>query len=87
MFILSGDEHQLMPNENRVIFRLQNENGRWNRESYVMRNAQHEEFKHFGMDLEFLLRQTPKWRLVLQNILFKEGDIVEHGEEAEGDNG
>ena len=36
MFILSGDEHQLMPNENRVIFRLQNENGRWNRESYVL---------------------------------------------------
>jgi hypothetical protein len=35
MFILSGDEHQLMPNENRVILRLQNENGRWNRESYV----------------------------------------------------
>ncbi len=26
-----------MPNENRVILRLQNENGRWNRESYVMR--------------------------------------------------
>ena len=37
MFILSGDEHQLMPNENRVILRLQNENGRWNRESYAIR--------------------------------------------------
>ena len=36
MFILYGDEHQLMPNENRVILRLQNENGRWNRESYVL---------------------------------------------------
>jgi hypothetical protein len=53
----------------------------------IMRNAQQEEFKHFGMDLEFLLRQTPKWRLVLQDILFKAGDIVEHGEEAEEDNG
>lgn len=51
----------------------------------IMRNAQHEEFKHFGMDLEFLLRQTPKWRVVLQDILFKAGDIVEHGEESEED--
>jgi hypothetical protein len=48
-----------------------------------MRNAQHEEFKHFGMDLEFLLRRKPKWREILQGILFKAGDIVEHGEEAE----
>ena len=24
----------------------------------IMRNAQHEEMKHFGMDLEFLLRQN-----------------------------
>ena len=37
------------------------------------------------MDLEFLLRQKPKWRVALQDILFKEGDIVEHGEEAEED--
>jgi hypothetical protein len=49
----------------------------------IMRNSQHEEFKHFGMDLEFLLRKKPKWREVLQGILFKRGDIVEHGEEAE----
>jgi hypothetical protein len=49
----------------------------------IMRNAQTEEFKHFGMDLEFLLRRTPKWRAILQEILFKEGDIVEHAEEAE----
>jgi len=25
----------------------------------IMQNAQTEEFKHFGMDLEFLLRQKP----------------------------
>jgi len=49
----------------------------------IMRNAQHEEMKHFGMDLEFLLRQKPKWREVLQGILFTKGDIVEHGDEAE----
>jgi hypothetical protein len=49
----------------------------------IMQNAQQEEFKHFGMDLEFLLRRKPKWRVALQNILFKEGDIVAHGEQAE----
>ncbi|WP_114781242.1 ferritin family protein [Botryobacter ruber] len=49
----------------------------------IMRNAQKEEFKHFGMDLEFLLRQKPTWRRILQGILFKEGNIVEHGDEAE----
>src|SRR4249919_2721394 len=48
----------------------------------IMENAQGEEFKHFGMDLEFLLRRTPKWRIALQTILFTEGDIVESGEEA-----
>ncbi len=51
----------------------------------IMANAQQEEFKHFGMDLEFLLRQKPKWKIILQDILFKDGDIVKHGEEAEED--
>jgi hypothetical protein len=49
----------------------------------IMENAQQEEFKHFGMDLEFLIRREPKWREVLERILFREGDIVAHGEEAE----
>jgi hypothetical protein len=49
----------------------------------IMRNAQGEEFKHFSMDLEFLLRRTPLWREVAEGILFQTGDIVEHGEEAE----
>jgi hypothetical protein len=49
----------------------------------IMSSAQLEEFKHFGMNLEFLLRRKPRWREVLQDILFQEGDIVEHGEEAE----
>ncbi len=49
----------------------------------IMRNAQHEEFKHFGMDLEFLLRRNKKWRELLQGILFQPGDIVGHGDEAE----
>jgi hypothetical protein len=49
----------------------------------IMRDAQGEEFKHFCMDLEFLLRRTPLWREIAEGILFQEGDIVEHGEEAE----
>jgi hypothetical protein len=49
----------------------------------IMKNAQHEEMKHFGMDLEFLLRRKPQWRETLRGILFTEGDIVEHGDEAE----
>jgi uncharacterized protein len=49
----------------------------------IMENAQSEEFKHFGMDLEFLLRRTPKWRIALQTILFTDGDIVAAGEKAE----
>jgi uncharacterized protein len=49
----------------------------------IMENAQGEEFKHFGMDLEFLLRRTPKWRIALQTILFTDGDIVQSGEAAE----
>src|SRR3954454_14477935 len=51
----------------------------------IMRDAQGEEFKHFSMDLEFLLRRTPAWREVAQGILFQPGDIVEHGEEAEAE--
>ena len=49
----------------------------------IMRDAQGEEFKHFCMDLEFLLRRTPLWREIAEGILFTDGDIVEHGEEAE----
>ena len=49
----------------------------------IMQNAQQEEFKHFGMDLEFLLRNNKKWRVAMQDILFKPGDIVQHGEDAE----
>ena len=49
----------------------------------IMRNAQKEEFKHFAMDLEWLLRAKPQWREIAQGVLFQTGDIVEHGEEAE----
>lgn len=49
----------------------------------IMENAQQEEFKHFGMDLEFLLRKKSKWRDTLKEILFKSGDIVALGEKGE----
>jgi hypothetical protein len=51
----------------------------------IMEDAQGEEFKHFSMDLEYLLRRTPKWREIAEGVLFQEGDIVEHGEEAEAE--
>jgi hypothetical protein len=56
----------------------------------VMSDAVGEEYKHFSMDLEALLRRTPKWREIARGVLFQPGDIVEHGEAAEaaaGDEG
>jgi uncharacterized protein len=49
----------------------------------IMRDAQDEEFKHFSMDLEFLLRRTPIWRQVAQRVLFQPGDITENADAAE----
>lgn len=49
----------------------------------IMEDAQEEEFKHFAMALEFLSRRKAKWRAVLREVLFQEGDIVQHGEEGE----
>ena len=53
----------------------------------IMEDAQGEEFKHFAMNLEFLLRRTPRWRAICEGVLFKEGDIVERGEAAEAASG
>jgi uncharacterized protein len=49
----------------------------------IMENAQQEEFKHFAMSLEWLSRHNDKFRTALQNVLFRDGDIVELGEQAE----
>jgi hypothetical protein len=49
----------------------------------IMENAQAEEFKHFLMDLEWILRKKKTFRDLAERILFKEGNIVENGEEAE----
>jgi hypothetical protein len=49
----------------------------------IMKNAQQEEMKHFGMDLEFLLRKKPEWRTILKAVLFTTGDIVEKAKKGE----
>src|SRR5215203_2213643 len=49
----------------------------------IMENTQKEEFIHFAMDLEFLLRKKETWRTIMKNVLFQKGDIVENGEKAE----
>lgn len=53
----------------------------------IMQDAQKEEFKHFCMNLEFLLRRTPLWREIAEKTLFTKGDIVELGTEAEEEAG
>lgn len=49
----------------------------------IMEHSQEEEFLHFSMDLEFLLRCSPKWRVAARNILFRSGDIVGNAERDE----
>ncbi len=49
----------------------------------IMENSLGEEYKHFSMELEFLLRSKPQWRSIARGILFQDGDIVENGEAAE----
>ena len=49
----------------------------------IMADAQKEEFLHFAMDLEFLIRRTPKWRVALQKVLFQSGNIIENKERGE----
>ncbi|MBI5161157.1 MAG: hypothetical protein HY996_07060 [Micrococcales bacterium] len=49
----------------------------------IMEDSLGEEFKHFSMELEFLLRKMPKWRETARGVLFQPGDITENGERAE----
>jgi hypothetical protein len=49
----------------------------------IMKNAQKEEFKHFSMDLEFLLRRQPEWRKILKGIVLVDGNIVKNAGKAE----
>ena len=48
-----------------------------------MEDAQKEEFLHFAMSLEYLIRRKDTWGVALRNILFKDGDIVDNKEKAE----
>ncbi|MGZ4973659.1 MAG: ferritin family protein [Limisphaerales bacterium] len=49
----------------------------------IMMDAQKEEFKHFSMDLEFLLRQKADWRKILEGVVLVPGDIVKNAKRAE----
>ncbi len=49
----------------------------------IMKNAQKEEFKHFSMDLEFLLRKKDDWRTMVTTVVGRSGDIIKNGERGE----
>lgn len=49
----------------------------------IMQHAQAEEFIHFAMDLEFLIRQMPAWGDALKQVLFKPGDITKNAKKGE----
>jgi hypothetical protein len=49
----------------------------------ILLHAQAEECLHFSMDLEFLLRRHPKWRIAAQAILFQSGDILANAKKGE----
>lgn len=49
----------------------------------VMSHAQKEEFIHFAIDLELLLRRTPVWRNIMRNVLFKKDELTQLAEKAE----
>src|ERR1019366_6123280 len=51
----------------------------------IMKDAQKEEFKHFSMDLEFLLRRKADWRKILKGVVLVPGDIVKNAKKAEKD--
>jgi hypothetical protein len=53
----------------------------------VMLDSLGEEYKHFCMELEFLFRRKPRWREIAAGVLFRDGDIVAHGEAAEAATG
>jgi len=49
----------------------------------VLAHAQQEEYIHFAIDLEFLLRRTPDWQKILKTVLFKKGELTELAKKAE----
>ena len=51
------------------------------------RNLSEVVVNYYPMDLEFLLRPTPRWRQIAEGVLFRDGDIVENGDAAEAESG
>ena len=49
----------------------------------IMEDAQKEEFKHFAMDLEFLLRHKADWKKIVKGVIGVPGDIVKNAKKAE----
>jgi hypothetical protein len=49
----------------------------------VIKDAMHEEYKHFSMAFEFILRRRPEWRAIARGVVFQDGDLVENAEAAE----
>jgi hypothetical protein len=49
----------------------------------IIEDARDEEYKHFSMELEWLIRRHPKWQQYLKKILFSQGDIVQIANKAE----
>jgi len=49
----------------------------------IIEDARHEEYKHFSMDLEFLLRKKPEWAEIARGVLLKDGDVVANADAAE----
>lgn len=49
----------------------------------IMEDSLGEEFKHFCMELEFLLRAKPQWGAIARGTLLRDGDIVVNGRAAE----
>ena len=49
----------------------------------IIEDARHEEYKHFAMDLELLLRRRPEWRAIAQGVLFRSGSITANADAAE----
>ena len=49
----------------------------------IIEDARHEEYKHFSMDLEFLLRRRPEWRSIAEGVLFRPGEITANADAAE----
>ena len=49
----------------------------------IIEDARHEEYKHFAMDFEFLLRKRPEWRAIAEGVLFRDGSITDNADAAE----